>query len=88
MLSDAPRSPTGRGISDVSERIERLAVYERWRSPTQIDFEAIVGKEAWEHYWGLCEAVNDELKEAQAVADSLSVKVAEMLARAKTEWRS
>src|SRR5947209_6266811 len=38
MLGKAPRSPAGRGVADVAQRVERLEAYERWRAPTQLDF--------------------------------------------------
>jgi hypothetical protein len=47
----------------------------------QVDFESILGKEEWEHYWSLCDAVNDELREAQGVADGIRATVLERLKR-------
>jgi hypothetical protein len=75
MLSDAPRCPTGRGIADVAHRVERLDAYERWRAPMKVDFEAIIGREAWERYWAMWEVVNGQLKECQQVADGLKGKI-------------
>jgi hypothetical protein len=77
MLGSAPNSPTFRKIADVSERVLRLDSYEAWRPPTQIDFEALLGKEAWEHYWSLWEALNTALHEAQIVGDRMRVIVKE-----------
>jgi len=71
MKSTAPRSPTGRGMSGVDERIQRLEDYERWKTPVMVDFLAVVGHEAWEDYWDHCEAVVTELQRSQAVADSI-----------------
>src|SRR5262249_3917800 len=48
MLSKAKLSPTGRNLATVAERIARLEAYEKWRVPTKIDFESILGKDAWE----------------------------------------
>jgi hypothetical protein len=75
MLSNAKLSPTGRGIANVQERISRLEEYERWRAPMRIDFAAILGREDWEHYWSLCEAVIAEMRECQVVADSIRQRV-------------
>jgi len=75
MTGAAPRSPAGRKIRHLNVRVERLEAFERWREPTRVDFEAIVGKEAWEHYWSLCDAVNEELREAQEVAKTLQQTV-------------
>lgn len=79
MLGKAPRSPTGRKVPDVAERMARLEAYEQWRTPMQVDFELIVGEDTWEHYWSLCEAVNAELREAQDVANALQKTILERL---------
>jgi hypothetical protein len=75
MLGNARLSPTGRKLQDVAERIARVEAYERWRPPTRIDFEALVGKETWEHLWSLSTAINLQLREAQAVADAIRSRV-------------
>ncbi len=75
MLSGARLSPTGRNILDISRRITLLEAYEQWLPPTKIDFESILGGEAWEHYWSLCEAVNAEMLEAQSVADEIKARI-------------
>jgi hypothetical protein len=77
ILSGAKLSPTGRGLPNVSERVSRLESYEKWRSPTCVDFEAIVGREEWEKYWSLCEGVISELRECQQVADTIRAAVLE-----------
>lgn len=76
MLSKARLSPTGRRVSGIAEKIARIEAYERWKKPVRIDFEQILGQEDWEHYWSLCEAVIEELREAQAVAEGLRARVA------------
>jgi hypothetical protein len=81
MLSNAKFSPTGRGIPNISERIANLERYERWRPPTKIEFESIVGRDQWEHYWSLCEAVIDELRQCQEYADALRAQIVKQLAR-------
>ena len=75
MLGKSPRSPTGRGIAEVAARVERLDGYERWRAPTKLDFEIIIGRAEWEKYWLLWEAVNGQLKECQEVADALKARI-------------
>src|SRR5829696_2229457 len=47
MLSTTAESPTKRGIPDVGERIARLEAFERWRSPTKVDYVSAVGPERW-----------------------------------------
>ena len=81
ILSGAKLSPTGRGVLGVQENVRRLEAYEQWKTPTKVDFEAIIGPEDWEHYWSLCEDVNDELRRAQQVADSLRTRIVESIAK-------
>jgi hypothetical protein len=76
MLSSAKQSPTGRGLAGVPERVERLDAYEKWRLPTRIDFESVLGKDRWEQYWALCEKVIKELRDCQTVADALRDAIA------------
>jgi len=57
----------------------RLDAYECWRSPTKIDLESLLGKEDWEKYWSLCEAVIEELRRCQQVADTSRARVIEQL---------
>jgi hypothetical protein len=77
MLGTAERSPQGRGIADIDARVARLEAYEAWRPPTQVDFESLLGVEAWRHYWTLWESLNKALGEAQAVADEMRSVVRE-----------
>lgn len=79
MLSKAKLSPTGRGLPDVSERIAFLDRYTKWRSPTKIEFESIVGPDQWEHYWALCEAVIEELRQCQESADALRATIIQQI---------
>jgi hypothetical protein len=79
MLSNAKWSPTGRGISNVDQRVSRLETFEKWRSPRKIEFAALVGSEEWEKYWAMCEKVMDELKACQNVADQMRAKIVESL---------
>jgi hypothetical protein len=81
MRGSAKRSPTGRGVTDVSRRIARLKRYEKWRRPTKVRFEKILGKEDWEHYWTLWGKLNSALDEAQIVADRLRARVNSKLVR-------
>ena len=71
----APHSPTKRGVTDVAARMVRLDEYERWRSPTIIDFEAVLGKEQWDEYWKLWEAVNADLRKCQDIANDCRAKI-------------
>jgi hypothetical protein len=79
MQSYTRLSPSGRGIADIADRITRLDAYEKWRSPTIIDFEVILGHDAWKQYWVLWEDVNAELRKCQTVADSIRNQIIEAL---------
>jgi hypothetical protein len=75
MQSPARRSPTGRGI-DVTARLMRLDAYERWRTPTRIHFEGVVGTDEWTKYWALFKAITDEMRECQEFANTLRARIA------------
>jgi hypothetical protein len=57
----------------------------RWRPPTKVDFEAVLGNDTWNHYWSLYEAVIAELKECQVVADAMKSRIIESLRRPEPE---
>ena len=67
----AKSSPSGRDLADVAERMARLEAYEKWRTPTRVDFESLIGRDEWERYWSLVEAVIEEMRKCQEVADTL-----------------
>jgi hypothetical protein len=77
--SAAKQSPTGRKIADVAARCDRLAAYERWRAPTIVDFEQILGAERWANYWGMWDNINVEMRKCQDVADKLRDRIAEVI---------
>jgi hypothetical protein len=84
ITSAAPRSPTGRGIAGTDRRIARLDAYEKWRTPTQVDFSAIVGPADWKKYWELCEELITELHKCQTVADTIRASVIDAVQRRST----
>lgn len=75
MLGNAPRSPNGRGVADVKARADRLEAYQRWREPTKVDFEAILGQTDWANYWKLWESMITELGKCQKIADVLKLRI-------------
>lgn len=75
MTSDAKLSPKSKGVIDLDERITRLEKYEKWGTPTCIDFESIVGKKIWEKHWNNCEEVQSVMKQSQILADEISKKI-------------
>jgi hypothetical protein len=84
MLGSAKLSPTGRRLAGTSERFARLEEYERWRPATNIDFDSIVGRDEWEHYWSLCESVINELRRCQQHAESLRARIAQTVVEGAT----
>lgn len=79
MVSQARLSPTGRGLDDVSERMERLERYESWRTAVCIDFADFVGHDRWADYWSRLGYVIDEMQNCQLVANEIRQAVAEKL---------
>lgn len=74
--SGAKLSPKTRGVPNIESRIERLDAYEKWKSPTRIDFAAAVGPEMWARHRKNWKAVLDLLKESQALAAEIRQIVA------------
>lgn len=81
MVSEAKLSPKSRGIKDIDLRMQRLAAYEKWESPTIVDFEAIVGKEKWAKHWDNWELVQNTMREAQVLATEINQTIAESYAK-------
>jgi hypothetical protein len=79
IVSTKKRSPTSRGIADMANRIARLEAYERWRSPTKIDFLSIISEDEWEDYWSECEGVLSEMLRCHKIADCLREKIVKRL---------
>jgi len=79
MRSDAKRSPTGRGLPDVEQRIALIEKYEQWQEPTHVDFAAIVGSDAWSEYWALCDALIEDMRASQEVADRIKQRAMDHL---------
>lgn len=67
----AKLSPTGRGLSNIHERIALLDAYEHWRVPRWVDFDAIIAPETWQHYWSLCEQVIEDMRRCQEFANAI-----------------
>lgn len=75
MLGPARFSPTGRGCSGIPDRVTRLERYEAWKSPIVVDFASSISPDEWEGYWCACEAVNENLRKAQEIANALRLRV-------------
>lgn len=69
--SSAPLSPQTRQIPDLSEKIRRLEIYETWKQIKPLDFESLVGKDAWDRHWKNCEELHELMKECQKFSDNI-----------------
>jgi hypothetical protein len=76
MRSKAPRSPASRNVPDLEGRIKRLHAYEAWRPAVAIEFEKIVGAEAYSAYWRKLDAIIDAMRDAQDYAGKLRKQIA------------
>lgn len=71
IVSAAARSPKTRQISDLDQRIERLATYEASTKPKRLNFHEIVGSDAWDQHWSHLDIIAEHMKTAQAHAVGL-----------------
>lgn len=76
MLGPAARSPKSRSVPDLEARVVRLEAYERWRTPTRINYAVVIGPERWSQYQNLLNAATGHLAEAQKVASELLAIIA------------
>jgi hypothetical protein len=79
MTGNAKRSPSTRGVKDLSERIARLAAYEAWKAPKRVDFEKLVGAELYQQHWAHWQELMSLMDKAQALAHSVREKAIESL---------
>jgi 5-methylcytosine-specific restriction endonuclease McrA len=77
MVSEARLSPKTKGITDLAERMSRLEAYEKWGTPTKVDFEAIVGSDIWKRHWQNWEQVQRIMRDSQDLAEQINHKVAQ-----------
>jgi len=76
LFSSARLSPRTRGVEGLEERAARLEDFERWGSPTRVDFEALVGAELWEQHWRNHAAIVALMREAEQTADAIRTRIA------------
>lgn len=84
ILGGGKRTPASRGIANLEHRIARLNAFEAWRSPTRIDFEAVVPREEWDSYWSMWSEINEEMKRCQELAEVIRQKIASDLLSSKS----
>jgi hypothetical protein len=77
--SEARRSPATRRVPDLEEKIRRLEDFERWRTPTRIDFEVSVGPEFWRAHW-------DNLARFFALMDECEIHARALRLKIEQKW--
>lgn len=50
LFGPANLSPKTLGVRNLGEKARRLGAYERWRKPTQIQYDKVVGPALWRRY--------------------------------------
>lgn len=78
MMSDAKLSPKLRGVKDIERRMGSLREYEKWGTPTIVDFEGLVCKEKMSKHWANCEQVQSTMRQAQVLANEINQSIAEV----------
>lgn len=81
MTSDAKRSPKSRGVADLTQRIQRLEKYEKWRVPQRVDFETLVGSELYSQHWANWQQLLALMDSAQQLAIRLKSAATTALAK-------
>lgn len=77
ILSSARLSPSTRGVAGLETRMERLEDFERWGSPTRVDFATLVGADLWDQHWRNYTAIVKLMRDAEQTADAIRARVAE-----------
>lgn len=76
MLSSARLSPTTKGVADIEARIARLEDFERWGTPTKVNFEELIGADLWARHWQNHTALLALMREAELTAETIRKRVA------------
>lgn len=73
--SGVKHAPAKRRIPDLQQRIKRLKAFEKWKHTEPVDFERIVGPEAYRDYWRRLDGVMKLMRESQPIADALKKRI-------------
>jgi hypothetical protein len=76
MFSSARLSPETRGVAGLGAKADRLAAYERWETPTLVDFASVVGEQLWDEHWRNHETILRAMRDAEITADLIRLRVA------------
>ncbi|MCA1063892.1 HNH endonuclease [Rossellomorea sp. AcN35-11] len=75
ILSSAKLSPYTRGIKNITDIIGRLDAFEKWSTPTKVEFEAIIDEDTWEEHWRNCDQIHQLMRESQLLSDKIKLEV-------------
>ena len=75
MRGPAKHSPRTRGISDLERRIERLIQYTTLYPQKAEKLEDMVNPDLWQEYWYRLERLHASLREAQSLAEAITVQI-------------
>lgn len=76
MFSSARLSPETRGIAGLEEKSNRLAAYEMWELPTQVDFASVVGDKLWDEHWRNHAAILQAMRDAETTVELIRSRIA------------
>ncbi|MBK1833680.1 HNH endonuclease [Roseibacillus ishigakijimensis] len=71
MTSNAPRSPTTRGVRKLSQRMKRLQSFEAWGAEATVDFETVLGRDAIKQHNDYLKQILSLMREAEAHSKAL-----------------
>ena len=87
IVSDATLSPKSKKVADLKERIIKLEAYAKWGTPTQVDFEAVVGLGVWGKHWKNWEELQNLMKHSQVLAEEIKSTIAYKYKDSKNQVR-
>ena len=67
-MSSAPRSPKSRDVANLADRVNRLAMFEKWAECKPIDLEKVIPKEKYEAYSVAFESLLKAMEHADKLA--------------------
>ncbi len=71
MEGSARGSPKTKGVTDLQDRIARLAMYEQWGNVKPLPLRELAGAEQWDAHWANLEVIEQHMKTAQLHAAEL-----------------
>lgn len=79
MTSDAPLSPSTRGVKKLSKRIKRLQAFEAWGAEASVDFKTALGDDAMKQHNDYLKQILSLMTEAETHSKALRSKLLDEL---------